>query len=53
MKSEVTVLINSCDAYSDLWEPFFKLFSIYWPDCPYEIVLNTEYKRCPDFFGGG
>ena len=39
-----TILVNSCDAYDDLWEPFFKLFSIMWSDCPYDVVLNTESK---------
>jgi hypothetical protein len=23
---------------------FFKLFNLYWPDCPFPIVLNTETK---------
>ena len=44
MNSDITVLINSCDAYEDLWEPFFKLFHHYWPDCPYRVMLNTETK---------
>ncbi len=39
-----TILVNSCDNYSDLWDPFFKLFYNYWGSCPYEIVLNTESK---------
>ena len=43
-QAECTILVCSCDAYSDLWEPFFKLFSIFWPDCPYRIILNTESK---------
>ncbi len=43
-KKDVTILVNSCDLYEDAWTPFFKLFSIHWADCPYEIVLNTEEK---------
>ena len=43
-KKDVTILVNSCDKYEDAWEPFFKLFSIQWPNCPYRIVLNTESK---------
>ena len=43
-KNDVTILVNSCDKYEDAWEPFFKLFSIQWPDCPYRIILNTESK---------
>lgn len=40
-----TVMICSCDNYSDLWEPFFKLFEYYWNDCPFDILLNTETKK--------
>lgn len=47
-KEKCTVLINSCDSYSDLWEPFFKLFKKYWNNCPFEIVLNTETKSFVD-----
>lgn len=39
-----SILINTCDGFEDCWEPFFKLFSIYWPDCSCKIYLNTEYK---------
>lgn len=44
-QSDLTVLVNSCDLYEDAWEPFFKLFHIQWPDCQYDIVLNTETKK--------
>ncbi len=40
----VTLLVNSCDKYSDLWYPFFELLKIHWPNCKYPIVLNTESK---------
>ena len=43
--SNVTILVNSCDLYEDAWEPFFRLLSIQWPNCPYDIVLNTENKK--------
>ena len=39
-----SVLVMSCDGYSDLWEPFFKLFNKYW-DCPYTVYLGTENKN--------
>lgn len=38
------ILVNSCDAYEDVWEPFFTLFQIMWKDCEYPIYLNTESK---------
>lgn len=40
----LTILVNSCDNFEDCWHPFFKLLSIYWPDCAHRIILNTEHK---------
>lgn len=42
MKSEFAILILSCDKYSDLWDPFFKQFWKYWPDCPYQVYLGSN-----------
>lgn len=42
--SKYAILVNSCDAFSDCWDPFFKLFTIYWPDFKGKIYLNTEVK---------
>jgi hypothetical protein len=39
-----SILINTCDNFEDCWDPFFKLWSIYWPDYKGTIYLNTEYK---------
>ena len=40
-----SILVNSCDSYSDLWEPFFKLLKIHWPEIvEHEVFLNTETK---------
>lgn len=39
---DCSVLILSCDKYSDLWDPFFKLLTIYWPDCVFPVYLSTE-----------
>ena len=39
-----SILINTCDKFEDCWEPFFKLFKFYWPDCNGCLMLNTEYK---------
>jgi hypothetical protein len=38
------VLLSSCDAYADCWEPFFKLFATYWPAPRPTVVLNTETR---------
>lgn len=39
-----SLFVNTCDNFEDCWEPFFKLFTIYWPDFKGKIYLNTEYK---------
>lgn len=39
-----TIVVSSCDAYEELWPPFFKLLKIQWPSLPFQIVLNTETK---------
>lgn len=41
-KPNCTVLVSSCDAYSDAWPPFFSILKTEWPDCPYPIVLCTD-----------
>lgn len=48
MENNCTILVNSSDAYSDTWHPFFLLFKKYWSDCPFEIVLNTECMKYED-----
>ncbi len=41
-QNRCAVLITSCDAYSDIWDPFFQLMDKYWDDIPYKVYLNTE-----------
>ena len=38
----LSILVPSCDAYSDLWAPFFSLFWRYWPDCPFTVFLGAN-----------
>lgn len=41
----ITILVNSCDKYESVWDPFFTLLAKQWPECKsYNIVLNTETK---------
>lgn len=42
-----TVVINSCDQYSDCWPAFFKLFHKYWPDLEAPILLNADTMLPP------
>ena len=40
-----SVLIYSCDKYSDVWGPFFTLLFRYW-DCPYQVYVVAENEQC-------
>lgn len=42
---DLAVLVLSCDAFADAWEPFFKMFFTYWPDCPYPVYLCSETRE--------
>src|ERR1700730_5814918 len=48
MNEAVTVLIASCDQYSDAWELFFKLFWKHWPDCQYLMCLGANSLSVSD-----
>ena len=41
-KDSLTIVINTCDLYSDVLELFFAAFKEFWPNCPYSIVINSE-----------
>ena len=40
----IDLLVISCDAYSDIWDTFFKTFFRYWQDCPLDIHLLSNSK---------
>lgn len=42
---DCTILVASCDAYSDVLEHFETFFGKFWPDCPFDAVLVTESPR--------
>ncbi len=43
--NKCAIIVNSCDAFSDVWELFFKALRCQWPDCKFPIYLNTETKQ--------
>lgn len=43
-----TIVVSSCDAYSDAWYPFFTLFFKYWSDCPFSMYLISDRKKYLD-----
>lgn len=44
---DLSVLVTSCDRYSDAWPLFFKLFAKHWPDCPVPVYLGTNHLPAP------
>jgi hypothetical protein len=46
--SNLAVLVISCDAYSDLWSPFFKLYFRYWSDNKFDTFLLSNFKKYSD-----
>ena len=45
MIKKCTLLVNTCDSYSDCWDGFFQLLQIQWPNMNMPVVLNTEEKE--------
>jgi hypothetical protein len=41
-KGSVALVISSCDAFFDAWQPFNAFLEKFWPDCPLEIFLVTN-----------
>lgn len=41
LMNELTIIVPSCDKYSELWDPHFKLLFKYWPN------LNGKYSSVP------
>lgn len=45
-KIDCSIMINSCDNYSDIWEPFFTLFNKYFKT-DMDVYISLETKKCP------
>ena len=41
-----SVIVSSCDAYSDLWPFFFHFFDKHWPQAPRPVYLVSNHKTC-------
>jgi hypothetical protein len=48
MAIKTALLVVSCDAYRDVWGPFFSLLFRYWPDCPFPVFLGSNHATYPD-----
>lgn len=44
MQGNCAVLVSSCDAYADLWLPYFTLFERHWSSCPWPCYLMSNEK---------
>lgn len=40
--AKITIIINTCDAYSDVLRLFLHAFNEHWQTCSYPIIINTE-----------
>jgi hypothetical protein len=43
--NKISLIVFSCDAYSDLWNDFFRFMNIYWEDKPYDVYLVNNSKH--------
>lgn len=41
---KVAVVVSSCDAFQECWEPFIFSMKKYWADCPWDIYMVSNYK---------
>lgn len=48
MNSRCAVVIASCDAYADVWPPFFRRFHTFWSECPYPVFLLSNHQSLQD-----
>lgn len=37
--ASVAIVVSSCDAFFDCWQPFASFFRKFWPDCPFPVYL--------------
>lgn len=42
--NKLSIIVVSCDKYSDLWDDVFSLLDIHWKDRPYRTYLATDTK---------
>lgn len=51
LKDKLTLLISSCDKFSDLWDAYFKLLNKSWPDRRIDTILLTDCSTTRNFEG--
>ena len=51
LRNKMTMLISSCDAYSDLWDGHVELLNRNWPKRDFEVYLVTDASNSRSFDG--
>ena len=51
LKEKLTLVINSCDKFSDLWENHIDILNKSWPDREAETLLVTDKDTSASFEG--
>lgn len=41
---KTSILVTSCDAFEECWEPLYYSFTKHWPECKYEINIISNFK---------
>ena len=49
LKEKLTLVINSCDKFSDLWENHIDILNKSWPDREAETLLVTDKDTTASF----
>lgn len=48
MNNDAAILMITCKKFEQAWDPFFILFKKFWPDCPYDVYMVTDFGRYND-----
>jgi len=43
--NDLSIVVNTCDSYADVLKLFFAAFDEYWPECEYNVYINTEQNQ--------
>lgn len=41
---KVAVVVSSCDAFQECWDPFIFSLNKYWADCPWDVYIVSNYN---------
>lgn len=45
ISNQITIIVNTCDAYQDVLQLFLCALNEYWRECDCRIIINTESTR--------